>query len=240
MKSKPWEIYDGYDYGDFWKGREYEDSVERIALRKLLPKSGGNLVDLGANYGRLASLYKSFHSVYLTDGAISAVIQAWRLWKVSSYQCVACDLRESPFPTEFFNVVICIRTIHYLPEVVPVFSEVRRLLKTNGIFILEFANKKNLKQILLALFGKSKRDIYDINPIRLDENAVNYHPKFILQLLNQHGFVIEQILGVSMLRLDKLKKLPLPLLTKLDSLLQGIAGLLFLSPSIFIRSRKVD
>ena len=39
--------YQGYDYeGGFWPGRDYEDAVERIALRRMLPTSAGRLVEI--------------------------------------------------------------------------------------------------------------------------------------------------------------------------------------------------
>ena len=45
--------YEGSDYVEFWNGRQYEDSCERIALARLLPPGGARLIDLGAGFGRL-------------------------------------------------------------------------------------------------------------------------------------------------------------------------------------------
>ncbi|NJO83820.1 MAG: hypothetical protein HC828_14170 [Blastochloris sp.] len=49
--------YEGSNYRtEFWegRGREYEDQVERIALRRLLPPEGGRrLLEIGAGFGRL-------------------------------------------------------------------------------------------------------------------------------------------------------------------------------------------
>ena len=47
--------YEGSDYqSSFWDkgGREYEDRTEAIALRRLLPEKGRNLLELGAGAGR--------------------------------------------------------------------------------------------------------------------------------------------------------------------------------------------
>ena len=49
--------YEGSDYRTrFWEnqGREYEDGAERVALRRLMPPSGENLIDIGAGFGRLS------------------------------------------------------------------------------------------------------------------------------------------------------------------------------------------
>ena len=49
--------YEGSDYQDrFWEegGRAYEDGAEVLALKRLLPKGGSHLLELGAGAGRAA------------------------------------------------------------------------------------------------------------------------------------------------------------------------------------------
>ena len=49
--------YEGSDYRTrFWgnQRRNYEDRVERIALRRLMLPTGQTLIDIGAGFGRLA------------------------------------------------------------------------------------------------------------------------------------------------------------------------------------------
>ena len=43
----------------FWEGqgRDYEDQVERIALRRLLPRHGGRVLEVGAGFRRLTNEY---------------------------------------------------------------------------------------------------------------------------------------------------------------------------------------
>ena len=53
--SPPVCDYEGSDYQrSFWDqgGREYEDRTEAIALKRLLPKSGQLMLELGAGAGR--------------------------------------------------------------------------------------------------------------------------------------------------------------------------------------------
>ena len=60
--------YEGSRYRtDFWEGqnREYEDRVERVAMKKLLPPRGERLVEIGAGFGRLAEAMGAI-SKYLT------------------------------------------------------------------------------------------------------------------------------------------------------------------------------
>jgi cyclopropane fatty-acyl-phospholipid synthase-like methyltransferase len=62
--------YEGSDYQtSFWEkgGRAYEDQVEAIALKRLLPKSGKLLLEVGAGAGRNTPRYVNFERVVLLD-----------------------------------------------------------------------------------------------------------------------------------------------------------------------------
>ena len=52
--------YEGSNYRtEFWEnqGRDYEDKAERIALRRLMPRRGKRILEIGAGFGRLSSEY---------------------------------------------------------------------------------------------------------------------------------------------------------------------------------------
>ena len=71
--------YEGSQYRtDFWEGqnREYEDRVERVAVQKLLPPSGGRHLEVGAGFGRLADLYHGYQQVVLSDYARTQLEEA--------------------------------------------------------------------------------------------------------------------------------------------------------------------
>ena len=63
---------------DFWEGqgREYEDLVERIALRNLLPATGHRLLDIGPGFGRLSEFYEGYDQVVLLDYSRTLLRQA--------------------------------------------------------------------------------------------------------------------------------------------------------------------
>ena len=66
--------YEGSNYRtEFWeeRGRDYEDRVERIALRRLLPRRGYRLLEIGAGFGRLTNEYDGFDQVVLLDYSLS-------------------------------------------------------------------------------------------------------------------------------------------------------------------------
>ena len=69
--------YEGSAYRtDFWegRGRAYEDQVERLALRRLLPKSGHRLLEVGAGFGRLTEEWHGFQQAVLLDYSFSQYV----------------------------------------------------------------------------------------------------------------------------------------------------------------------
>src|SRR3972149_3751647 len=72
MTTPPVCNYEDSDYQtSFWDegGREYEDRTEAIALKRLLPKSGRLLLELGAGAGRNTTRYPDFERIILLDYA---------------------------------------------------------------------------------------------------------------------------------------------------------------------------
>ena len=241
-RKMPWKDYDGYDYHLYWDSsvRLYEDHVERLALRQLLPSGQKSIVDLGANYGRLADEYRQFREVILVDGALTAIQQAHKIWENDGFQCSVCDIRIVPFPANTFDVVVCIRTLHHQSNVKSVFEEASRIIKKGGIFVFNFANKNNLKHKLLSPLGLSTREIKNINPTMIGTNVYNFHPEHIDAVLSASGFKKERQLGVGIFRHRLFAGLiPSHLLAKADAFLQNKLKTHILSPSVFVLARKV-
>ncbi len=82
MDELPICDYEGSDYQtSFWErgGRAYEDAVEAVALRRLLPPAGGNLLlELGAGAGRNTLRYRNYQRVVLLDYSHTQLEQAHR------------------------------------------------------------------------------------------------------------------------------------------------------------------
>ena len=66
MTTPPVCNYEGSDYQKlFWDegGRAYEDRTEAIALKRLLPKSGRLMLELGAGAGRNTARYMGYERI---------------------------------------------------------------------------------------------------------------------------------------------------------------------------------
>jgi len=234
--------YEGSTYRtDFWegRGREYEDAAERAALRRLLPPAGHRLLDVGAGYGRLADLYDGYHEVVLLDYSLSQLRYARQHLGDQRYVYVAADIYRLPLVDAAVDTTVMVRVLHHLVEVPKALTQLARVTRGGGAFALEFANKRHLKNILRHALGRGPNP-FDPQPYQFAPLHYDYHPAWVLERLREAGFAPERQLAVSTFRLPLLKRtIPTSLLAALDSVLQPVLAPMALSPSQFVRSRKV-
>ena len=234
--------YEGSDYqSSFWErgGRDYEDQVEAIALRRLLPRGGGLLLELGAGAGRNTPRYEGFRRIVLLDFSRTQLEQAQaRLGNSDRYIYVAADVYRLPFVDGLFDAATMIRVLHHMADAPRALRQVRDALKPDGVFILEFANKRNLKAILRYWLRLQKWNPFDAEPVEFAALNFDFHPGRVRSWLEAVGLRVQRTLTVSHFRAPGLKKLvPLRLLVFMDSLLQPTGALWQYTPSVFIRAR---
>lgn len=231
--------YEGSRYAeDFWPEREYEDAAERIALAKLLPLHGEVLVDVGAGHGRLAGLYGGYRRVVLLDPARSVLEKAATVWG-SDPRFVFARSSASPLPLarSSCDTIVTIRVLHHIPQLAPAFAEIHRVLRPGGAFVLEYANKRNLKEILRAAIGRSERAPFSLEPAEALPKHFTFHPRHVAATLKSSRFAVDRQLAVSAFRTPLLKKwVPPSLLARLDGSLQEVGAILKLTPSVFVRA----
>jgi SAM-dependent methyltransferase len=232
--------YEGYDYeGVFWAGRDYEDAVERIALQNLLPRRGERLVEIGAAYGRLADMYRGYERVILLDPAKSQLREAQqRLGGDRRFLFVVGDIYRLPLASDALDVAVTVRVLHHLTDLAAAFGEMQRILRPAGSYVLEYANKRNLKAILRHVVGRSSSSPFSPEPVEYAPFHFDFHPSFVEQRLRDAHFALERGLAVSSLRLGLLKRVvPHSWLIRADGALQSPTAALKLAPSMFLRAR---
>ncbi|NPV85439.1 MAG: methyltransferase domain-containing protein [Anaerolineae bacterium] len=234
--------YEGSDYQTaFWEqgGRAYEDAVEALALRRLLPAQGRLMLELGAGAGRNTPRYHGFERVILVDYSRTQLEQAQqRLGSSWRYVYVAADIYRLPFVDGLFDAATMIRTLHHMADARRALMQVRRVLQAEAVFILEFANKRNLKAILRYWLRRQQWNPFSLEPVEFAALNFDFHPVAVRGWLSECGFTIERQLTVSHLRVGVLKRLlPLKVLVVLDGLFQWTGELWQLTPSVFVRSR---
>jgi len=240
-KRPPVCDYEGSDYQTrFWEkgGREYEDRVEAIALQRLLPREGDLLLELGAGAGRNTPRYAGFERVVLLDYSRTQLKQAQeRLGSSDRYVYVAADIYRLPFIDSLFDTATMIRVLHHMADAPAALQQVSRVLRPAGVFILEYANKRNIKAVLRYLFRRQAWNPFSLEPVEFAPLNFDFHPRAMVSWLNSAGFRVQRLLTVSHFRVNFLKRIiPPGLLAGLDSILQWTGALFQFSPSIFIRA----
>ncbi len=234
--------YEGSNYRtEFWegKGRDYEDQVERIALRRLLPRRGRRLLEIGAGFGRLTEEYGGYDQVVLLDYSFSQLQYAQEYLEATDrYIYVAADAYNLPFRPGVFDGATMIRVIHHMADVPRVLEQVWQALSPKGIFILEHANKRHFKSMLRYALGRQSWNPDSLEPVEFVELNFDFHPEYMQRELQTAGFQVQARLPVSFFRLGAIKEhFPSHLLASVDGLLQ-LTGLLY-SPSVFVKSLAV-
>jgi SAM-dependent methyltransferase len=229
--------YEGSKYStEFWNpAREYEDRAERIAIRAMLPPQGGRLIDIGAGAGRLGDLYLGYDEAILMDYARSTLVEARDRWGHDPrFKFVAADLYTLPFIDGVFDSVVMIRVIHHIVDVPRALHNIRAALKPSGVFVFEFANKRNLKSIARYLLRKQTWSPFAEEPIEFVELNFDFHPAWMRQQLLAAGLFIQQMRAVSTFRLGALKRLfGAQCLAAIDGAVQRPLAPLAVAPSIF-------
>ncbi|MCY3833433.1 MAG: class I SAM-dependent methyltransferase [Chloroflexi bacterium] len=235
------------DYGDstyrqdFWEGqgRAYEDAVERGVLKQLLPAGGRRLLEIGAGYGRITDEYEMFEQVVLLDYSLEQLQYARAKFGDDGYFYVAANAYRMPFQPAVFDAATMIRVIHHFENVPAVLDQIRRVLPERGQFILEYANKRNLKAMLRHLLGMNEWNPYTPSPVEFVELNFNFHPDYMVSQVTSLGFDVLRVVPVSWFRLGLLKRwLPTRLLAASDALLQRSGWTI--APSVFLDLRLKD
>ena len=233
--------YEGSQYQQtFWDTgtRAYEDQSEAHALRALLPQQGRLLLEIGAGAGRNTPRYAGFDRIVLLDYSRTQLEQARaRLGDSPRYLYVAANVYALPFVPGLFDAATMIRVIHHLADAPAALRQVRQVLAPGGTFILEFANKLNLKAIVRWLLRRQQWNPFDPAPVEFAALNFNFHPGTMLGWLRAHELPPRQVRSLSYLRVGALKRaVPTGALVALDALLQPTGQLVQLSPSVFVRA----
>ncbi|MHB1275151.1 MAG: methyltransferase domain-containing protein [Candidatus Humimicrobiaceae bacterium] len=244
--------YENYDYREFWEDnkRAYEDASERLALGKLFKtvRKSGVIIDIGCGYGRLFNEYKDFDKIIMMDYSLNNLKNTKDTvfdylkqdnTEFDKVHFIAADALNLPFKNAIFNAAISVRIVHHLNNPEKFISETGRILKNKGLFILEFANKRNLKNIFKFIFGKLSQSPFSPEPYMIGENIQNNHPRVVIGYFKKNDLKINKIISVSNLRAGFLKrKLSLRNLLRLENISQGLFSLCKPGPSIFIKAFK--
>ena len=224
----------------FWPGREYEDRAERLALAAMLPPRGARLCEIGAGFGRLADFYRGYARVILLDYSRSMLRDARaRLRADPRFVFVAADLYALPLADSALDLAVTVRVLHHVADIPRAFAEISRVVRPQGTYLTEFANKRHIKAVLRYWLTRRPPNPFALEPYEFVKLNFDLHPRYISEELRKHEFVVLDRRAVSTFRAAAFKRIvPARFLAALDGLLQHPTSNLQLAPSLFVRARS--
>ena len=169
------------------RGNAPNETLEQPAFDALLGEvSGLDILDLGCGDGRYGEQLlqrgaKSYHGIDASANMLALARQRLAATPARVEQYAFADF---PFPTAAYDVVVSRLALHYLPDLAPVITGVRRALRPGGrlIFSVEHPAITAYDSDLRGLTGKREQWIID-NYFRegdrvsqwLDHPVLTYH-----------------------------------------------------------------
>jgi len=247
--------YDTFDYPAYWIGREYEHKSEIIALKSFISKIHKikTILEIGAGFGRLVPAYAyRAKKIIITDPSsrlLKIARMSFKNRKNTKFIHSGIDNLATRVRPSSIDLIIMVRVIHHIEDIDSAIKDVERMLVHGGYFILEFANKKNVKTTISQFLKGNLTYPIDIftSDIRSRKSIrrgtlpfLNYHPYTIEQKLLQNGFEIMDRRSVSNIRSGILKRIfSAHTLIYFERILQKPLSYLNFGPSIFLLARKI-
>ena len=122
---------------------------------ELLEKyAAGNILEIGCGSGSLVSKLKDRGSLYAIDVTDEFLDNAQN--RFSFVKFLKSPGEQTPFEDEHFNLVFAIEVVEHLPDPEKMFREVKRILKSGGIFIFQTPNYpvKRIYDIIYFFYRK--------------------------------------------------------------------------------------
>src|SRR5438876_1650988 len=191
------EIERFYPADYWWNARrsgglkKLESVYRKLALRDhvaFITKAAGNrsvdVLDVGCGSGTLLGLLK--HRGFRVTG-LDFSAEAAAIAKAENGVDVAVgSLEEAHFPAESFDVVTLFHVMEHVTNPRLVLAEVSRVLKPNGVAILQVPNIESWQ---FKIFGARW---YGLD---IPRHVIDYSRNSMLKLLKDSGFVVNRILA---------------------------------------------
>lgn len=187
---------------------KWHKHVEKPYLLKLLKDKIKNktVLDLGCGSGiftkdLLKFKPKKLIGLDLSEGLINIAKREYP--SIEFYQG---DAKKTNFGKQEFDLIFSSLMVHYFDNLLPLFKEVSRILKTKGEFIfsmhhpvmevtsrLEIDGKKHKSKLILQNYFKEEKYSWKLGEKM--KNMIAYHHNFetIINSLAKTGFIVEEL-----------------------------------------------
>jgi ubiquinone/menaquinone biosynthesis C-methylase UbiE len=151
-KSNVHKSKEGYDLyaGLYDKTLEFLDSFERNELKRMIYSAKGKKVlDVGCGTGRL------FPEFQKMNFDITGIDVSQKMIDIAKNRChkaklLVGDVENLPFKDDSFDVVVASFVVVHLKYLEKAFSEIYRVLKNGGVFIITNINQKKAPKLKMS------------------------------------------------------------------------------------------
>jgi 2-polyprenyl-3-methyl-5-hydroxy-6-metoxy-1,4-benzoquinol methylase len=176
------KVYNNYFNEELERKRRFEKKIELI--RTYIPKNG-RVLDVGCAAGFfLKVMEKSGYETYGLDVSSAACEYAMNYCNSNIFNG---NIFKAGFMDNFFNMITLWDVLEHLRDPELVLGEFYRIMKNQGILVIETLNINSWNAKLL----KSRWPLY--SP---DYHLFYYNTKFLIKLLNKIGFNVIKIFPV--------------------------------------------
>jgi SAM-dependent methyltransferase len=105
---------------------------------------------------------------------------------------VAADVYRLPFVPGLFDAATMIRVLHHMADAPLALRQIRSVLQPGATFILEYANKLNLKAIVRYLIRRQGWSPFSPEPVEFVALNFDFHPRTVRRWLADVGFTVRR------------------------------------------------
>ncbi len=145
--------YETFDYSTVWKGRGIEDRAEKEIVSRWATGETG--IELGGGFGRITQVIeRRIGQTFMLDYSLSNLRRASSRLKRTTL--VRDSFDRLPFDDDVFDFVALIRVIHHVPDPDALLSEVVRVSRNGGTFVLGIAHHIRPRRSLIVTPGRHR------------------------------------------------------------------------------------
>jgi ubiquinone biosynthesis O-methyltransferase len=98
-----------------------------------------------------------------------------------------------PLADQSMDRVVCVDVLEHVTNLNQVISEVRRVLRPDGLFLFDTINRTAIANLVVVFFGER---IFRILPLGTHDHAKFIKPVELTSALRAHGFIVSQFVGL--------------------------------------------
>jgi len=166
-----------------------------ILEKKLKTIEGGNVLDIGSGRGEFIHIikeFKSFNRITANDIEQRSGDFVKEHFKDINIDFVKADASDLPFDDSSFDTVCISNSLHHLPNMEKILTEMKRVLKDSGNFIINemYCNDQNKAQMSHVLLHHWFAKIDKISGRYHDETFTNKQIENIVNKLELSNYEI--------------------------------------------------